>query len=113
MTLHHYTSALPPSYGSKLALFEGELCPVIRLTISLGAHVYMPCIRYSFKNKAPALLSGTFMVYEILPIGVRERHHDVKARMICSCLVGVELQRLGERTDEEMICCFGACGSGM
>jgi hypothetical protein len=63
-------------------------------------------IRYSFKNKAPAIPSGTFIAYEILPIGVRERHHDVKARMFRGCLVGVKLQRLRERTDEELICCF-------
>jgi hypothetical protein len=25
--------------------------------------------------------SETFVAYEILPIGVRERHHNVKARM--------------------------------
>ena len=42
-------------------------------------------IRYSFKNKAPAIPSGTFIAYEILPIGVRERHHDVKARMFRGC----------------------------
>ncbi len=38
-------------------------------------------IRYSFKNKAPAIPSGMFVAYEILPIGVRERHHDLKACM--------------------------------
>ena len=65
-------------------------------------------IRYSFKNKAPAIPSGTFIAYEILPIGVRERHHDVKARMIRGCLVGVELQRLRERTDEEFDLLFRA-----
>jgi hypothetical protein len=64
-------------------------------------------IRYSFKNKAPAIPSGTFVAYEILPIGVRERHHDVKARMFRGCLVEVELQRLRGRTDEKLICCFG------
>lgn len=63
-------------------------------------------IRYSFKNKAPAIPSGTFVAYEILPIGVSERHHDVKARMFRGCLVGVDLQRVRERTDEELICCF-------
>ena len=42
--------------------------------------------------------------YEILPIGVRERHHDIKARMFRGCLVGVDLQRHKERTDEELIC---------
>jgi hypothetical protein len=56
-------------------------------------------IRYSFKNKAPAIPSGTFVAYEILPIGVRARHHDVKARMFRGCLVNVELQRLRECID--------------
>jgi hypothetical protein len=54
-------------------------------------------IRYSFKNKAPAIPIGRFIAYEILPIGVRERHHDVKARMFRGCLIGVDLQRLRER----------------
>lgn len=44
-TLHHYISALPPGYESKPASFEGELCSVIRLAISLGAHLYTPCIK--------------------------------------------------------------------
>ena len=56
-------------------------------------------IRYSFKNKAPAIPSGTFVAYEILPIGVRARHHDVIARMFRGWLVKVELQRLRECTD--------------
>jgi hypothetical protein len=50
-------------------------------------------IRYSFKNKAPPIPSGTLVAYEILPIGVSERHHVVKARILCGSLVAVELQR--------------------
>lgn len=42
-------------------------------------------IRCSFMNKASAIPSGAFVAYEILPISVRERYHDVKACMFCSC----------------------------
>lgn len=38
-------------------------------------------ITYSVKNKACAIPSGTFIAYEFRAIGVRERHHDIKARM--------------------------------
>ncbi len=44
----------------------------------------------SFKLEATAkphpIPSIPFAVYKFLPIGVRERHHVVKARMFCSCL---------------------------
>jgi hypothetical protein len=44
-TLYYYISALLPGYESKPVSFEGELCSVIRLAISLGAHLYTPCIK--------------------------------------------------------------------
>lgn len=59
-----------------------------------------------FQEKAPAIPSGTLVAYEILPIGVKERHNDVKERMFRGCLVGVDLQRRRERMIEEFICCF-------
>jgi len=43
------------------------------------------------------------MAYEILPIGVRERHHDVKAR-IFRYLAEAELRRLRKRADDELRC---------
>lgn len=57
-------------------------------------------VRYTFKNTAPEIQSGTFVAYEIRPIGVRERHQDVKARMFrgwlgesaCKDLAGVQIR---------------------